>query len=167
MSAERDLYEPIRKSLVERFRNKGGCQIEITAHGISEEMKSNLPDQSVMVMAAERRTPDLIGFVSKIGGVWKRRFVVEAKKTWLNFADLYQVKMYADLLLADWAFLISPQGFRRDRIIFLKNNYHMLSYYAGNRSVTTMILTSTYDLEVIDELTTVSPFDFELSDLLP
>jgi len=41
---EKTLYEPVRKSLEQKFRKKfGNCYLEVTSNGFSEKIKSAFP----------------------------------------------------------------------------------------------------------------------------
>ncbi len=155
---EEDYYEPIRQALLQKFKHRGKCHIEITAKGISDEMKRVLPKDSVFMLLQERKKPDLIGHIENIKGTYKKTFIVEVKRDWLTFNGLYQTKLYADMLRASWAFLISPKGFNIEREEFLREHSYMLSYMAVNSQITPMKILENGDLEFIESLSSVNPF---------
>jgi len=91
---EEDLYEPIKKSLQERFSVIGECHLEVTAYRISEEIKRLLDDESVFILENEKKKPDLMGYVctacqSALKN--KQLIVVEVKSDTLRLKNIYQV----------------------------------------------------------------------------
>lgn len=152
------LYEPIRLGLLEKFKNKGDCKIEVTAHNVSDEIKRVLPKEAVYLMAQEHVKPDLIGYISNIGNLFRRTFIVEVKPEWLDLKALFQAKLYAEMLQADWAFLVSPKGFRIEHEVFLRSNAHLLGYNCCNGHITSMKMLDNGNLEFIEPLKGVDPF---------
>jgi hypothetical protein len=155
---EKELYEPIRRALFERFEGKGDCTVEITANNVSDKMKRILPKEAVYMMGQERIRPDLIGVLSNIGEILRRTFIVEVKAEWLDLKSLFQAKLYAEMLQADWAFLISPKGFRIEHEHFLKSNFHMLGYSCCNGHITSMKILENGEIEFIESLKGADPF---------
>ena len=139
MVNEEELYEPIRKTLEEKFNNIGECYLEVTAQRISDKIRKGLDDHSVFILETEEKKPDIMGFVqvySQLGYIDTRLIVVEVKNKSLTLRNIYQIKMYAEIFQARYAFLISPQGFSEARRRFLK--YRYLLNFEGTRNITIM-----------------------------
>ncbi|MFW9811244.1 MAG: hypothetical protein ACFFF9_02230 [Candidatus Thorarchaeota archaeon] len=73
---------------------------------------------ALLSLSVERKFPDLIGCLDISETIFSeesRLIVVEIKRGVLTLGDLYQVKMYAEVLQAYYAILISPSGFQREQ----------------------------------------------------
>lgn len=160
MVKEEDLYKPVRKALEEMFSRKGTCKSEVTSQKISDSIKKRLDDYSIFLLETEDKRPDLMGFVhvlSKSGHIDKRLIVVEVKNRGLTLRDIYQVKMYAEIFFARFAFLISPQGFNEARRRLIKNRF-LLGYAGGFGSITVMQLLEDNSLKRDEGLCFLDPF---------
>ncbi len=163
MPKEEDLYEPIKKTLQEKFSVIGECHLEVTASKIGEEIKQLLDDQAVFILENEKKKPDLMGYVSTVcqsASENKRLIVVEVKSDALRLNNIYQVKLYAEMFPAHYAFLISPRGFNEVHRRFLKVRRSLLSFAAGYRNITVMRLLDDASLELDNELNITDPFAF-------
>ena len=96
--SERDLYEPVRRELAEKFSVSGDVHLEVSADGrISEKVKEKLDDVSLHIINFERVKPDIIGFVrfeTRIGrgtGYFQdEKIVVEVKRYKLGSLILFR-----------------------------------------------------------------------------
>lgn len=159
MEKEEELYEPIKLALHEGFSANAECHLEVTANKISEGLKRFLDDQAVFILGTERRNPDIMGYITithKTGYQERRLVVVEVKRESLTFDDIYQVKKYAEMFNAHYAFLISPEGFSEARRRFLRNGF-LLSYF-GYRTIIVMLFVEGKYLERDKFLCNRNPF---------
>ena len=157
--SEKDLYEPTRRTLESMFAPVGECYLEISANGISEEMKQHLDDPAVTILPTESKKPDIFGYIlAKISeqSESKRLIVAEVKRGYLSLDDLYQLKKYAEILDAYYAFLVSPLGFNEIRRRFLMKRHGPLSL-PGYRRITVMRFTHN-TLERDGDLSYMDPF---------
>ncbi len=122
---EEKYYNTVKERLNELFNEKGvKAYWEITANGIfSNELKSKIPSgKEVIFLFLRKAAPDIIGFVE---GILLPGFVVvEVKKNKIELDDIYQLKKYADLFEAKFAFLVSlepiPEEIKRlSKVTFL------------------------------------------------
>ncbi|MBA7688057.1 hypothetical protein ES703_96533 [subsurface metagenome] len=60
---EKKLYEPIRTALLDRFKAKGDCYLEVTAESISNRIRKFLDHDSATILEIEKKRPDLLGYV--------------------------------------------------------------------------------------------------------
>ena len=108
MAIERNLYGPVKSALEVLIRGKfGNCYLEITADGFSDAIKRHVPQhREIIFKFLENARPDLTGFIE--GEYNITNFVVaEVKGERLKPQHIYQTRMYADLLGAKYAVLIS------------------------------------------------------------
>jgi len=129
------MYKPIRSALENCFNPIGKCKLYITADRIPESVKRILTDYVVLILKTEKQLPDLLGFVSIKKGerTSRRRIVVEVKAGELRLEDIYQVKRYAEILKAKYAFLIADARFDEARRRFLKNTPAILQFHAKKK----------------------------------
>ena len=161
LDSEKDLYEPVRQALRQRFAKKGECHLEVTATGISQDIKRLLDDSAVYILETENKKPDLLGYVVvrfESGSESRRLVVAEVKKASLTLDDIYQVKMYAEMFDARHAFLISPAGFKEARRRFLRQRWSVLSIGGTYEHITVMRLLEDGSLELDEELCHSNPF---------
>lgn len=108
MAIERDLYSPVKSALEVLIRGKfGNCYLEITADGFSDAIKCHLSQyREIVFRFLANARPDVTGFI--LGDYNITNFVVaEVKGERLKPQHIYQTRMYADLLGAKYAVLIS------------------------------------------------------------
>ena len=137
-TAEKELYEPIKKYLEKAFRQKfGNCYLETTAEGaFSNTIKSVVRHDIIFSFLGKKASPDLTGFIHGGGSKWvvlsmssiKDFITVEIKKGKITLQDIYQAKMYGDLFQAKYALLISPETIpeeikRLDKRLFVTYRY--------------------------------------------
>ncbi len=156
---EKDLYEPASKALLQKFSEKGECHLEVTADAIGEQLKQVLDDHAVSILETEKKKPDLLGFLNvKVGYESKKLIVAEVKSKSLTLENIYQLKMYGEMLGAHFSFLISPKGFSEARRRFLIHRYGVLQISTGGKRISVMQLKE--DTLVPDEeLCSDNPFD--------
>ncbi len=155
-SKEEELYLPVMKLLETMFAEVGECHLEISASGISEGMKKHLDDPAINILQTESKKPDIFGYILAEKSYFKRRIVVEIKKGHLTIDDVYQVKKYAEILDAYYAFLISPKGFKEIYRRFLLQRHAPLSI-SGYQPIIIMRFTGD-TLERDEELCYSDPF---------
>ena len=110
MVKEQELYEPIRKYLLEKFNDKFGETILEDTHAgdFSHLIKKEIPEYHEIIFSFLRKEkPDLTGYVKKDYGV--DFITVEIKNAPISLDDVYQAKKYADLFQAKYGFLISSR----------------------------------------------------------
>src|SRR5574341_1944158 len=108
---EREYYAPIKSRLEERLREKAvHAYLELTADtNFSEILKSAIPRGHEIIFNFLRSSrPDIAGYLTdKYGG--KHFIIAEIKLGSHKLEDIYQLRRYADLFTAQFAFLLSPQ----------------------------------------------------------
>ena len=105
---EEECYEIVKEKLSEQFKEKGvNVYLEVTSRGtFSNELKNKIPrGKEVIFLFLRKVAPDITGFVE--GTVLPGFIVVEVKRGKLELDDIYQLKKYADLFEARFAFLVS------------------------------------------------------------
>ena len=162
---EKELYDPILVLLRERFRAKGYCTLERTERKIRDDIKKGLDNVALLSLRAEKMLPDLMGYLDVKGLLFTREsrlIVVEIKRGVLTLKDLYQVKMYAEVLQAYYAFLISPDGFQEEQRRVIIETPELLRFYPQNyeRQITVMYWQEN-TLEIDEELCKEDPFETE------
>ncbi len=115
---EREYYPKIKSKLEEIFSEIfHDVYFEITADGkFSNKLKSQISDYRniVFVFLKKGTSPDITGFVNNVRkehsakyGILPGFVVAEFKKEKIKLDDIYQIRKYAELLDARYAFLIS------------------------------------------------------------
>lgn len=102
--AEKDFYEPIRQCLETLFRSVGkAVYSEIGAsRGFSERVKRAIPSERNIVFAFLRHRPDLLILIAE---PYRPNFVtVEIKEEIRKLEDIYQAKLYKEVLMRNTAF---------------------------------------------------------------
>ena len=110
MVKEYDLYEPIRRYLLQKFNEKFVKAILEDTHtgDFSPHIKENIPEYHDIIFSFLRKEkPDLTGYVEKEYGI--DFITVEIKNAPITLDNVYQAKKYADLFQAKYGFLISPR----------------------------------------------------------
>jgi len=106
---EDSYYRPVMEKLRQLFASKGReVHLEITVEGFSNKLKDAIPDHKAIIfsfLGAKGARPDISGFVSEKYS--KYFIVVEIKNERMKLDDVYQLRKYADLFDAKFAFLIS------------------------------------------------------------
>jgi hypothetical protein len=106
---EKDYYVDIKERLEKLFKDKGTeTYFEITAEGtFSNTLKSKVPHGREIIFSflKKKLAPDITGFVKT--SISSGFVVVEVKKDKIELDNLYQLKKYADLFEAKFAFLVS------------------------------------------------------------
>jgi len=105
---EEEYYEIIREKLSKLFKEKGvNVYLEVTSRGVfSNKLKSKIPrGKEIILLFLRKVAPDITGFVE--GTVLPGFIVVEVKGSKIELDDIYQLKKYADLFEARFAFLVS------------------------------------------------------------
>jgi hypothetical protein len=136
---EKDLYEPVRRELTEKFSVSGKIYLEVSADGkISETVKEKLDDVSLHIINFERVKPDLIGFLrietrtGRSAGYYQdEKIVAEVKNEQVGIADIIQTKAYAEVFDARHAFLISSEPIPEEVKRFVKMKPGLLHYAGG------------------------------------
>lgn len=107
--AEKDLYEPIKTAFEDLLAGTGrSFHLEITAtKGLSERLKASIPDGKEIVFAFLKKRPDLFGFLE--GQYAHDLITVEVKEGAVKLEDIYQAKLYKEVLGAKCGFLITTR----------------------------------------------------------
>jgi hypothetical protein len=104
--AEADSYQAIKEKLEELLTTKRkNFYLEITAtQGLSETLKAKIPQESEIVFSFLTKKPDIFGFVEN---QYASDFVaIEVKEGSAKLENIYQTKMYKEVLGARYGFLI-------------------------------------------------------------
>ena len=106
---ESDLYEPIRKFLLQKFKERfGDCYLEDTHSGFSERIKKEIPQYREIIFSfLGKARPDITGHARRDNSL--EFITTEVKAESISLDDVYQAKKYADLFQAKYAFLLSPK----------------------------------------------------------
>ena len=161
MPQERKIYERVRTALLNRFEPKGECHLWVTANKIPEEVKEFLDTNALMILSAERKRPDLMGYIvveKPDPSPSKRVIVVEVKDSSPSVGDIYQTKQYADLFSAEYAFLISTERLTAIRQRFIQGRWYMLKFGVSDLRITVMYLQEDGTLEHDKNLPSGTPF---------
>lgn len=138
---ESKIYERVRTALLDRFERKVECYLWVTANKIPEEVKEFLDNDALMILSAERKRPDLTGYIiveKPNPSSSKRVIVVEVKDSSPSVGDIYQIKQYADLFSAEYAFIISTEMLTAIRRRFLQGHSYMLKFGVADSRITVM-----------------------------
>jgi len=112
--AEKDFYEPIRQCLETLFRRVGKTVYsEIGAsRGFSERAKRAIPPERSIVFAFLRHRPDLLILIAE---PYRPNLVtVEIKEEIRKLEDIYQAKLYKEVLGAKHGLLITLSPLREE-----------------------------------------------------
>lgn len=107
--AEQDLYKPVKVVLEKLLAGTGrSFHLEITAtKGLTERLKGRIPDGKEIIFAFLKKRPDLFGFLE---GQYAHDLVtVEVKEGAIKLEDIYQAKLYKEVLGARCGFLITSK----------------------------------------------------------
>jgi hypothetical protein len=105
---EVEYYEIIRDKFLELFKEKDiNAYLEITANRkFSGELKRRIPSHRDIIFSfLTKAAPDITGFVE--GLILPGFIIVDVKSDKIKLDYIYQVKKYADLFDAKFAFLVS------------------------------------------------------------
>jgi hypothetical protein len=104
--AEADLYDPVQLKLSEELTGKvSKFWLETSARGFSERIKAAIPPGREIIFNFLRYKPDIMGLVER--EYQKDLLTVEVKEKTLKIDDIYQAKMYKEVLGARYGFLVS------------------------------------------------------------
>lgn len=102
-------YESIKSAFEKLFKAKGEPYFEITAKKtLSKKLKKELLKNRDIIFSFLREVaPDITGFVKKD---YSTDFIIiEVKDKTIKLENIYQVKKYAELFGAKYAFLVSTK----------------------------------------------------------
>jgi len=94
--------------------------------GLDKRIKDELDDYALFAYNKREGCPDIIGF-SKFRGKSLIITAEVAKK--VSFTSIYQAKRYAEILRADWAFLISNKEISSEKKKILLKRPEILKYH--------------------------------------
>jgi len=123
---ESDYYNSIKEKIEILFKQKGvDPYLEITAStGLSPYLRKAIPKQvRVLTFPFLQKRPDIVGFVKKDFG--NDIIVIEVKEK-VRIDDIYQVKLYKELLDARYSFLISLTSIPVEIEDLCRENYNIL-----------------------------------------
>ena len=138
MFAEREeqLYQPVRSYLQKQFAQFGECEFEITTRKIPQKVRRRLDDLAISFIRGEKIFPDIMGYFkpdpskNPPHGFHEGLIVTEVKAEQPRIQDILQIKLYAEVFDASFAYLISSDEMIEDTRRFLSERRHILSYYA-------------------------------------
>ena len=151
MADEKDLYGPVRESLIRLFWGKGTCRLWITGNKVVDDAKDGFNPISLMMLKLERKRPDLMGHIWEKKPLPRLSTIVVGVKTVAKMRDIYQTKMYADILSPRYAFFVAREGFNKEQRDFLRTHHYILEYGKRRlgkqqRQITVMTINQSGDL---------------------
>jgi len=127
---EHDLYIPIKEFLDQHFSKLGRKHyFEITAKTISNKIKNEFDLNRLLLLKTERTLPDIMGFVEK--NSLNELFVFEIKDEKPTIKAIYQLKKYAEVLNAKYAYLICTGEISAELKKILENEPRIQSFNTG------------------------------------
>ncbi|MFW9894082.1 MAG: hypothetical protein ACFFFO_17900 [Candidatus Thorarchaeota archaeon] len=146
-----------------RFSEKGNCILDTTDRLVRTDNRIDLDNVALLSLSVERKFPDLIGCLDTSEALFSeesRLIVVKIKRGVLTLSDLYQVKMYAEVLQAYYAVLISPSGFQKEQRRAIIEIPELLNYFAQeyDRQIVVMYWRKN-TLEIDEELYDEDPLE--------
>jgi len=123
---ESDYYNSIKEKIKTLFKQKGiNSYLEVTAStGLSSYLRKATPKQiRVLTFPFLKKKPDIVGFVKKDFG--NDIVVVEVKEK-IKIDDIYQAKLYKELLDARYSFLVSLTPIPVEIEDLCRENYNIL-----------------------------------------
>jgi len=126
--SENEMYEPVRRELMNKLSPSGKVHLEVSADGkISETVKERLDDVCLHIINFERLKPDIIGFLRTetrtgrgVGTYHEDVIVAEVKNEQIGITDIIQTKAYAEVFGAQHAFLVSSEPIPEEIKRFVK-----------------------------------------------
>jgi hypothetical protein len=124
--AEAGFYQPIKERLEELLVATGRhFYLETTAtKGLSEKLKAKIPQHREIVFTFLKKRPDLFGFVE--GQYSDDLITVEVKERIEKLDDIYQAKLYKEVLGARYGFLITTEPIPEEIKRLCKNTFDIL-----------------------------------------
>jgi len=147
---EREYYPALKKALKEYLErdNTATVQLAITSNKIPEWVKSGWDDVTAYAALVTKKKPDIMGYLqSKNEHNIRKLLSVEFKVGELNFEDIYQLKMYAELFDSDLNYLISTEPVNSDLKRFLEKRRGVLAVRAAYYQIEIFMLGPTVDGE--------------------
>ena len=116
------MYKPIQDILTKKFSMMGEeSYLEDTSKGVfSQHLQEALELTSLHILRVEKFSPDLTGYYKKTKAQTPERIVVEIKGRKIRIKDIYQTKMYADILNVTYCILVSSVSLTREIREFVK-----------------------------------------------
>ncbi|MBI3842487.1 MAG: hypothetical protein HY295_05025 [Thaumarchaeota archaeon] len=109
MTKEKDYYEPVKEAFERLFKEKGQVHLEITADKpFSNKLKSEITHRDIIFYFLKEARPDITGFI-KMGTYSTRFIIVEIKDEAIKLDHIYQTRKYAELVGAEFVFLVSAE----------------------------------------------------------
>ena len=133
--SEKDYYEPIKNEFEKLFKANGDIHLEITANkNFSNKLKEQISDSKhIIFYFLKDIAPDISGFITKDYG--SEFIVIEVKDEILKLDHIYQVRKYAELFDAKFAFLVSTQEIPEEIKKLSKVVYSLLSLPAHKKLI--------------------------------
>lgn len=132
---EKSYYEPIKKEFENLFGSKGETYLEITANKtFSNKLKKEIPDHKNLIFYFLKQVaPDITGFIKRTYGT--EFIVIDVKDEIIKIDHIYQVRKYAELFDARFAFLVSTQEIPEEIKKLSKIVYSLLSLPACKKLI--------------------------------
>ena len=135
-SGEESLYQPIMESL--RIAFSGYIQskplyqsrpsepdnpyLEITANRkISPLLQQVFDDDTFVMLSAEEKAPDIMGYVKRKPSSKPELVTVEVKDRGVRFLDIAQARLYQDIFKSSFGLLISSHTLNERKVRFLND----------------------------------------------
>lgn len=139
--SEEELYDPVKEYFYKKFSQFGKCEFEITSTKIPEKVKKWLDDPALHFIRVEKKLPDIIGRFKpdrskKLPyGFYEGLIITEVKDKEPTVKDITQIKSYAEIFDATFAYLISSKAMIEEVQRFLSKRPLLLYYYGTSRKV--------------------------------
>lgn len=99
------IKQKIKELLIEKIDNKN-IYLEITFKtGLSDKLKQAIPREREIIFSFLAKKPDITGIIKK--QYYTDYIILEIKKEKIKLKDIYQAKMYKELLGARYTFLVT------------------------------------------------------------
>jgi hypothetical protein len=132
---EKIYYEPVKKKFEDLFGVKGKTYLEITASKtFSNKLKKEISDYKQLIFYfLDQVAPDITGFIKRTYGT--EFIIIEIKDEVLKLDHIYQVRKYAELFDARFAFLVSTEEIPIEIKNLSKITYSLLSLPAYKKLI--------------------------------
>ncbi len=160
--SESEYYVLIKQKIKELLSKKiddKDIYLEITStKGLSEKLKKAIPSEKNIIFTFLTKKPDITGIIKKPHFL---DFIVVEIKEKIKLEDIYQTKMYKELLGAKYTFLVTLNPFPEE-INRLCNNLHDILKSSGDSIYRFFVLTY-FDKETKSFIEWVKENPFEKS----
>jgi len=158
---EQNYYFLIEQKFIKLFESKG-CKVyfEITANKkFSHKLKNKIPNhRHIIFYFLKDVAPDITGFIEK--GSFTNFVIIEIKNEQIKLDHIYQVRKYAELFDAKFAFLVSIEEIPEEIKRLSKVIFPLLSTHSIYQSLTLVYFDK--ETQSLEDWYPENPFEKEL-----